>query len=276
MDFSLYQKCIRDLGEFPEAVKVLRIVGIGEPLLHPELLPMIRFAHERKVANTLELLTNGVLLTPTITDELVASGLDRLVISLQGTSAAKYREICGADVDFEAFLENLRYLYGNRRNLHVYIKIVDCALNGAEDEERFYRLFGDLCDTIAIEHAVPIHHGVDYADVLRDDEEPKTQFGLPVTEMTVCPQPFFTMQVNPDGNVVPCYSFEYPVIVGNAGDMSLQEIWNGDSFQSFRRRMLEGLSTAGSVCADCQISRYRLFPEDDLTPHADRLKCLFE
>ena len=32
----------------------------------------------------------------------------------------------------------------------MYIKIIDCALNGKDDEQKFYDIFGDMCDTIAI------------------------------------------------------------------------------------------------------------------------------
>ncbi len=39
------------------------------------------------------------------------------------------------------------------------------------------------------------------------------------------------MQINPDGKIVPCYSFEYPNIVGDCNNESMKDIWDGDKFQ---------------------------------------------
>lgn len=276
LDFELYRKFVDELAEFPQKVKVLRFVGIGEPLLHKRIVEMIGYAADRGVANTLELLTNGSLLKPQLSDALVAAGLNRLVVSVQGTSAEKYHQVCGADIDFERFIEDLGYFYQHRGDAQVYIKIVDCALDGADDEQRFREIYGSLCDTIAIENAVPIHSSVDYQGVLEDRDEQLTQFGLPVSEVKICPQPFFHMQLNPDGKVVPCYSWEYPGIMGDCNEQTMAEIWNGDIFQRFRRQMLDGVDHVCESCVNCNMIKYRLFPEDVLNEAAGRLKRHYE
>lgn len=276
MDFGLYKKCVDDMAGFPEKIKVLRFVGIGEPLLHKDIAGMIRYAVDKKIANVVELLTNASLLTPEMSDALLAAGLTRLVVSLQGTTAEKYRKVCGADVDLDKFIGNLRYFYSRKGAVQVYIKIIDCALDGKEDEKKFRELFGGVCDTLAVENAVPIHSGVNFEKVLKEKGPAVTQFGLPVSEVKVCPQPFFTLQINPDGKVVPCYSFEYPRIMGDANAGSVKDIWNGEKFRSFRRAMLDGVKNASGVCEKCSIIKYRLFPEDVLSDDAERLKKLYE
>jgi len=278
MDFKLYTKCVDDMTRFPNKIKVLRFVGIGEPLLHKRIADMVAYTARKQVAQTIEILTNAHLLTPPIADALISAGLNRLVVSVQGTSKEKYRNTSGIDLDFDAFIENLRYFYEHKGQVHMYIKVVDSALDGKEDEKKFYRIFGDICDTIAIEHTVPIHSGIDYARVLKDseaDDQAVTQFGLPVSEVKICPQPFFTMQINPDGKVVPCFSFEYPGIMGDCNRASVTDIWNGKEFQQCRRKMLDGLRYCGEICTHCQIIKYRLFPEDDLRDDAQRLKQLY-
>lgn len=277
MAFDLYKKVVDELTLFPEKVKVLRIVGIGEPLLHRNIAGMVAYAVQKGVANKVEILTNASLLTPRLSDALISAGLSRLVVSIQGTSKEKYLRVCGADIEFDAFVSNLKYFFENRGSAHVYVKIVDSALDGEADEKKFREIFGDICDTLAIEHTVPIHSGVDYKTVLEGREMSKTQFGLPVSEMKICPQPFFHMQVNPDGKVVPCYSFEYPEIVGDCNSESMLEIWNGKKFREFRRKMLDGVRNTCKICADCTISKYRLFPEDALSDaDAERLKKSYE
>jgi radical SAM protein with 4Fe4S-binding SPASM domain len=276
MDFNLFKKCIDDIALFPNRIKVLRFVGIGEPLLHKEISGMVRYAIEKGVANTVEILTNGSLLSPKLSDSLISAGLSRLVVSLQGTGEATYKEICGANIDFEQFVANLKYFYENKIDTQMYLKIVDCGLKNKEDEQIFYKIFGNICDTIAIEHAVPIHSGVSYGTILNKKGCDVTQFGLPVTEVEICPQSFFTLQINPDGKVVPCYSFEYPMIMGDCNKETVVEIWNGIKFQNFRRKTLDGSKTASETCAKCNIIKYRLFPEDVLNQDADRLKVHYD
>ncbi len=275
MDLDLYKKSIDDIAAFQEKVKVLRFVGIGEPLLHKNIAEMVEYAVTKDVANVVEILTNASLLTPKMTDSLVSAGLSRLVVSLQGTSKDKYRRVSGVNMDFEDFMGNLRYFYANKGRTQMYIKVVDCALDNREDERKFYDLFGEICDTIAIENAVPIHSGVAFENILKEKDKAVTQFGLPVSEVQICPQPFFHLQINPDGKVVPCYSFEYPQIMGDCNNQSVNEIWNGREFLRFRRRMLDGIKNVCDICANCNIIKYRLFPEDVLNDEAGRLKKLY-
>jgi radical SAM protein with 4Fe4S-binding SPASM domain len=276
MKYDLYKKCIDELALFDNKLKVLRFVGMGEPLLHKNIAEMVEYGVARNVAQRVELLTNGSLLTMRMSDALIAAGLSRLVVSLQGISKKKYRQISKVDIDFENFAANIAYFYKQKTNTHVYIKIVDYALDDTDTEQKFYEIFGNICDSIAVENAVPIMPGVDYEKVLKSPSGSATQFNLPVAPIQVCPQPFFTMQINPDGKVVPCYQISYPAIMGDANHQTMQEIWNGEDYRSFRRAMLDGRNHVNDVCAQCNFIQYRLFPEDDLQEAADRLKGVYQ
>jgi len=276
MKYDLYKKSIDELVLFNDQLKVLRFVGMGEPLLHKNIAEMVAYAVTRNVALRVELITNGSLLTKRMSDTLIAAGLSRLIISLQGISKEKYRQISNVEIDFEKFVKNIEYFYKQKTNTHVYIKIVDYALDELDTSEKFYEMFGDICDSIAVENAVPIMPGVNYERVLKNPNGSSTQFGLPVAPIQVCPQAFFTMQINPDGKVVPCYQISYPGIMGDNKHQTLQEIWNGEAYRSFRRAMLEGRSIANEVCRQCNFIQYRLFPEDDLQGAAERLKGAYQ
>lgn len=275
MKLDLYKKCIDELALFEDQLKVLRFVGMGEPLLHKNIAEMVAIAVSRKVAQRVELLTNGSLLTRKMSDALIDAGLSRMVISLQGISREKYRRISKVDIDFDQFVKNIEYFYTNKKNTHVYIKIVDYALDETDTQDKFYAIFGDICDSIAVENAVPIMPGVDYDKVLSNSDKNATQFGLPLSDIQVCPQAFFTMQVNPDGKVVPCYQITYPGIMGDVNHQTMQEIWNGEAYRTFRRAMLDGRKQVNDICAQCNFIRYRLFPEDDLQAAAERLKGVY-
>ena len=275
MDFGMFKKCADEMARFPSKIKTIRFVGMGEPLLHPNIAEMVAYTVSKNIAEKVEILSNGSLLTPQLSDALIKAGLSRLLISIQGTTAEKYKKVSNVDLDFKKFADNIKYFYDRKGDAKLHVKIIDYALESKEDENKFFEIFGDISDAIGVEYAGAIFPGVNYDKVL-EDKSATTQFGLPISEVKICPQPFFAMQINPDGKVVPCYSLYYPIILGNCNNESPFEIWNGQKYKNFRRQMLDGVKCAGKTCAECEIIRHRLFPEDDLTSDADKLKKFYD
>lgn len=119
------------INEFPHSIKKVLFSSIGEPTLHHRLPEMIaRMTKNEKVQST-EMVTNSSLLTPELSEELVGSGLSRICISIQGMTEEKYQEICGYQIDYPRFLEQLEYLYHiSRGKCKIHIKTVDLALSG--------------------------------------------------------------------------------------------------------------------------------------------------
>src|SRR3954470_9653734 len=69
----------------------LTLQGLGEPLLSPHLLEMIRYAAARGVHVGFN--TNGVLLTRGVSRSLVAAGTSHVHVSLDGATAATYEDV---------------------------------------------------------------------------------------------------------------------------------------------------------------------------------------
>ena len=266
MDEKLFCKCIDDLKMFPRRLKMLRFAGTGEPLLHPGLANMISYARRCDIAESLDVVTNGIALTQEMSMAFVRAGLNRIRFSIQGLddNAYAFRREKGI---FRRLVENIRYLYHHRGDTRIYVKIIDCALP-EEGEERFLEIFGDITDFIAVEHLIPAVNKIDYS---RIGDATLTQNGAKVAEAEICPQPFYMMQINPDGSVVPCCSMETVCILGNAWKESLPEIWMGERMKSFLRKQLEGKKSYFPVCAECQQYRYAMFDEDVLDGEAEKI-----
>ncbi|MEJ2169396.1 MAG: radical SAM protein [Desulfobacterales bacterium] len=79
--------------------------GIGEPLLNPELLDIIRRLKGRDVYVLFN--SNATLLNDRMARALIQTGLDELRVSLDAATAGGYQKIRGSD-KFEQVLENLR------------------------------------------------------------------------------------------------------------------------------------------------------------------------
>ncbi len=85
--------------------------GFGEPLAHEGILDMV--AAVKALGCPVELITNGVLLTETVSRRLIALGLDRLWVSLDGAQPESYADVrLGASLP--TVLANLEYFNENR------------------------------------------------------------------------------------------------------------------------------------------------------------------
>jgi MoaA/NifB/PqqE/SkfB family radical SAM enzyme len=65
--------------------------GFGEPLLLPNIASMV--AQAKEVAQNVELITNGILLTEQRSRELIDAGLDILWISVDGATPEHYQDV---------------------------------------------------------------------------------------------------------------------------------------------------------------------------------------
>jgi MoaA/NifB/PqqE/SkfB family radical SAM enzyme len=90
IDYGLYTRLVDDLVSL-RATEDLVLSGKGEPLTHPRLLDMVRYAKARGLAVTL--FTNGILLTPEVAAALIDAGLDLLYVSLSAHDAASFAKL---------------------------------------------------------------------------------------------------------------------------------------------------------------------------------------
>ena len=65
--------------------------GLGEPLVHPDIIEMV--AQAKTLGATVELITNGTLLTKPLSKQLIEAGLDMLWVSLDGATPESYADV---------------------------------------------------------------------------------------------------------------------------------------------------------------------------------------
>jgi MoaA/NifB/PqqE/SkfB family radical SAM enzyme len=83
MDFGLYKKVLDKLGP----IKEMTLTGWGEPLFHPKIVEMVKYA--KKKGKWVSLTSNGSLLTESLSRKLVDAGLDSISISIDDIKAPK-------------------------------------------------------------------------------------------------------------------------------------------------------------------------------------------
>ena len=105
MKAATFQKILDCLVDFPDLKRVV-FTSFGEPLTHPRLLDMVAAIRKRDIPVTIG--TNGVLLRPEISRELVRLGVDRLMISIDGGRPETFEGIRGTTLS--QIIENIKKL----------------------------------------------------------------------------------------------------------------------------------------------------------------------
>lgn len=263
MSDAIFEQVLEQAKEFQGKIKRIVFTGLGEPLANAKIPNMIEALSNAGVAGGYEIITNGYLLTHEMTDQLLAAGLTFLRVSIQGLTAKRYQETTGIAIDYDRLLDNIAYFYERKGNCRLYVKIMDECFDAGETEEDFYRVFGDICDKIYVEHLVNAQPSMEgnYGEQLNDE---MTFYGDQSEEREVCPYMFYSLQIDAVGNTFPCPPLGLPesFSLGNVSDNTLKEIWNSDRLYQLYREQLTGHRDRVPVCAHCE--NYKCFtPKED-------------
>lgn len=275
MSMDIFNKIINDIKKFPKKIKKLDLFGFGEPLCDPKLSEKIAISKEANITDNIAFITNGLLITPPLVDSIIQAGINNIRISLQGLDAETYKKVCGVTINFDKFIENLTYLYENKKQCTVQMKIADIALKNVENgRERLQEIFGNISDGVYVEHIFD-----NFSDINYDDIDPlirkQNRLGELLTETNiskVCGRQFWALFISYDGSIrSSCCDPQKTVIYGNVNTDSIIDVWNGKKRNNFLRFQLEGKRFQRPECKDCQSPDDIGGPEDILDPYADEI-----
>jgi radical SAM protein with 4Fe4S-binding SPASM domain len=188
-------------------------------------------------------------------------------------TAQIYKKMCGADIDFEKFVENIRYFHDRRTVTSIYIKIIDAALTQEHDEAEFHRIFDPICDVADIEFVCPITNEIDYLKYGIEFKGTMRRFG-DLSGSKACPIAFYMLALHPDGSVAPWCASNVSVIYGNVQEKSIPEIWKSQAVRDFQILQLTD-KTANPVCRSCTASLYNVRNGDSLNGHESEILSRF-
>lgn len=202
---------------------MVQLYEIGEPFHHERVIDCIRYAHDSRLATVIS--SSLSLPKPeSFWQELATSGLDRMIVAIDGISEPVYRRY-RRNGDFWLVMENLGKLLDARRaarsGMSVEWQMVDLPWNRCEQQDARKQALEMGCDVFRV-----IPEGV----------LPRLKSGeARVVRTRNCLWPYVVLLVNAYDDVVPCFKpMCYPGVVGNLGDSGLMDVWNGDSIRSIR------------------------------------------
>lgn len=267
MDIETFNLIVEQVKKFPQKLKLLSLTGQGEPLINKNISKMAEIAKKNDIAERIEIITNGSLLNKEISKSLIEAGLDTIRISIQGLSAEKYKKMCNYELNFDEFIDNIRYFYENKRQCNVFVKIMDVALEEGESE-KFYNIFSKISDRMYIEKCKPVYDGVEYPEEAYSSTD---RYGRAHIKREVCPLPFYMLAIFPNGDVVPCDSIYKPIVLGNVHSDTLFDIWNTDKLKEFWLMQLKKMRYRNEKCAKCCAPDDVAHPEDELDSEAENI-----
>ena len=106
---EIFEKIVKDMKEFSTPFKMVHLNGFGEPLLNQNIIDFISILKKEKIAEKIEITTNGSKLTKELSRQLVEAGLDQIIFSIYGLTDQAYREFSGTEASFKDIYNNIAY-----------------------------------------------------------------------------------------------------------------------------------------------------------------------
>lgn len=241
MPLALFRRCADEVGRVAPATELWFSFN-GEPLLEPELFfAMVAYAKSRGLSS-LNLNTNGMLLTPALDERLLSCGLDLIVIGIDGLSDHTYQRVRGGGDRDHVYANVERFATMRRVQAFGPAVMVQFIEMDANSHERDAFLTYWTSRGVIVKTRRQLSWGGRIA----------TPLAVPPDERTACPWAINLMHVCWDGTVPRCCGdTDATEAVGNAWQESLSTLWN--RMAAFRRAHLtHQFAALPSRCATCK------------------------
>ena len=233
----------------------------GEPYIHPSFLDMVARAHQKGIYTITS--TNGHFLNDALAERTVKSGLDRLIISVDGTTQEVYEQYRkGGKLDH--VLQGARNVIAWKKKLgsrspHVIFQFLVVRPNEHQITD-IKRLATELgVDEVKYKTAQLYDYRYGHELMPQDPSFRRYQlnqdgtYELAYTVEDRCWKLWHASVITWDGKVLPC-CFDKDA-THELGDIShatsFETIWRSKAYRSFRRRLRENGRSDIDICANC-------------------------
>ncbi len=251
MPLELFKSIV---GQLRYPAQSINLVGLGEPLLNPEVFSMIEFA--KKKGFEVSLIDNFTLMNKEKSLALVNSGLDYLYVSFDSVSKKTFEEL-RTGACFETVVENIKLFARTKKEANsekpVFLFKSTISQTNFKEIPELIKLAEDLGAD-----------GINFGKLMSRDKDSKSlcsifldEADFPKTKIRIFPcelsktyecDTFTGFYVSFDGRVLPCglmaesasrahYS---QLQLGDLKVDKIAEVWRSDNFGRLREKLKSG------------------------------------
>jgi radical SAM protein with 4Fe4S-binding SPASM domain len=251
MDIDLFKKLIQELDPYLYNVN---LYFQGEPMLHPSFFSFL--------SNCLNInsvvSTNGHFLSEEASERIVGSGLNKLIISLDGTDKETYSEY-RVNGDLEKVIDGIRNISAAKKKYKSSLKIELQFLVNKFNQHQV-RAIRQLAESFQVKLKLKSMQIIDKADIdswmpsarrFRRYRLSKGIYELKSSLPDRCGRLWFNPVVTWDGKIVPCcFDKDAEYVMGDLNQESFRNIWEGPGYMEFRNGILTGRNKI-EMCRNC-------------------------
>ncbi len=231
----------------------------GEPYINKNFLDMVEYASKKNIYTATS--TNAHFLDDKTAKRTIESGLDRLIISIDGVTQEVY-ENYRRNGSLEKVLEGAKNIIHWKRELksktpHVIFQFLVVGPNEhqIEDVKKLGRDMG--ADEVRLKtaqiydykHGNPLIPSIDKYS--RYKEMPDGTYCIKNKLANHCWKLWHSCVITWDGRVIPCcFDKDAKYTLGKLADKSFREIWQDKPYYNFRQQILKGREHI-DICKNC-------------------------
>lgn len=231
----------------------------GEPFLHPQFLELIRAAKRRKIYTSTS--TNAHFIDRRKAEEIVLSGLDRLIISIDGLTQETYSSY-RVHGQLEKVLEASRQLVAAKRKLNSTTPFLIFQFLVVKANEHEIEQLQTLADTTGIDEVrfktAQVYDYENGNELIPKNEKYSRYIRKKDGTYRVkykggnhCWRSWSSAVITWDGQIVPCcFDKDARHTLGNLKYTSFSEIWKNDRYTEFRNNILSDRNSI-EICTNC-------------------------
>jgi radical SAM protein with 4Fe4S-binding SPASM domain len=259
---ELYKKTIDELDR---DLIYLLLYFQGEPYLNRQFLDFVRYAKSKKIYTATS--TNAHYLNDETSRKTVESGLDRIIISMDGTTQEVYESyrIGGELNKVISGINNLvkwkKALNSSKPYIVLQFLVLKTNEHQIKEIKKFARQSG--IDELQLKSAQitspqPSPNGEGERDMIPSDKkysryvkQADGTYRIKNKLKNRCLRMWTSSVISWDGNVIPCcFDKDARYTFGNSDSENFQSIWKNKKYEDFRKRVLNQRKSI-DICKNC-------------------------
>lgn len=231
----------------------------GEPFLHPDLCGLIAYAHASRLYTSTS--TNGHFLTDELAEKIVRSGLDKIIVSLDGATQEVYEQY-RVGGSLEKGCAGVRHLARWKKRLHSVTPLIEIQFivfkNNEHQMEEMKLLSKELgadrlrfktAQLYHFEDGNPLLTSIDRYARYKKGEDGK--YVLKSAQPNHCLRLWSGAVVNAKGELLPCcFDKHSEFSFGNLKGVSFDTHWQQKKASDFRGKILQNRKQF-EMCRNC-------------------------